>query len=197
MGKSTLKPGVSSLKTLSLTTMESGVHRRASRAGSLVEHPHPALDRPSFEVDPRDPVTVEVAAALVGTMKATPGCWALSAPQLAHPIRLLCFDVRGHESARSSSGLVVLANPEIFLVSGSVVMREECISFPDVLVDVARASIVVVTGTVPGSGRNVVIEADAFEARCLLHEMDHLDGISMLDRVVDPAAHVHERRRTQ
>ena len=83
-------------------------------------------------------------------------------------------------------GTMVLANPEILSVSGSIVMSEECSSHRDVVVDVARASRVVVAGTVPGSGRSVVIIADAFEARRLLHELDHLDGISMLDRVIDP-----------
>lgn len=171
--------------------LQSGVHRRASRAGSLMMYPHPGLERASFEVDPRDPEVVEVAAALVGTMKATPGCWGLSAPQLDHHGRILCFDVSGHEAASSCAGLVVLANPEILSVTGRVVMREECVSFPHVAADVARASTIVIGGSVPGSGRKVVIVADAFEARCILHELDHLDGIAMLDRVADPAMQVH------
>lgn len=164
-------------------TMQSGVHRRAFRVGSLLEYPEPALEQPSFEVDPRAPETIEVAAALVGTMKSTLGCWSLSAPQLGHHFRLLCLDVTGHEETRSSAGLVVLANPEILSVTGGVAMREECTSLPHFLVEVSRASEVVVSGTVPGSGRNVIIVADGFEARRLLHELDHLDGISVLDRV--------------
>src|SRR5262245_58427615 len=125
MGQSMVKPGASAV-----SVAQSGVHRRASRAGSLVTHPDPALERPSFEVDPHDPETIEVAAALIGTLRATPGCWGLSAPQLGHHGRLLCVDVTGHEDARSSSGLLVLANPEILSVSGRIVMREECTSFP-------------------------------------------------------------------
>jgi peptide deformylase len=150
----------------------------------VLVHPHPALDQPSFEVDPRDPRVVEVAAALVGMLKLTLQCRGISAPQLDHPMRLICVDVTGHEAARSCAGLLVLANPEILSWSGSASMREECSSFPDVHADVVRASGVVVTGTVPGSGRRVVVIADAIEARCLLHEIDHLDGISMIDRVV-------------
>jgi peptide deformylase len=178
MGRAVLKP-----RTSAVTAMESGVHVRSSRVSSLVEHPHPVLEQASFDVDPHSPETTEIAAALIGTMKSTPGCLGLSAPQLGHNIRLVCFDVSGHEEARSSAGLVVLANPEILSMSGSVAMREECASFPHFLVEVTRPSNVVVGGTVPGSGRSVVIVADAIEARCLLHEIDHLDGISMLDRV--------------
>jgi peptide deformylase len=188
MGQSMSKPGVSSR-----TVMQSGVHRRAARAGSLVTAPHTALERESFAVDPRDPEVVEVAAALIGTMKATPGCRGLSAPQLGHDGRIICVDVTGHALAKSCAGLIVLANPEILTVSGTIVMREECTSFPGVVVDVSRASRVVVGGVIPGSGREVVIEADAFEARCLLHEIDHLDGISMLDRIVDSRSYLHGR----
>lgn len=185
MGRAVLKPGASSM-------VQSGVHRRAARVGSLVTYPHPALDRPTFEVDAEDPEVVEVAAALIGTLRATPGSWGLSAPQLGHHGRVLCVDVTGHESARSQGGLIVLANPEILSISGTIMMREQCTSHPHVAADVTRARHLVLRGTVPGRGREVVIHADAFEARCLLHEMDHLDGISMLDRVTDPLLHIHE-----
>lgn len=176
--------GNSVLKSASQTaSMQSGVHRRASRAGSLLEYPDPSLEQPSFDVDPRAPETIEIAAALVGTMKSTHGCSSLSAPQLGYDSRVICVDVTGHDAARSSAGLIVLANPELLSVSGNVDMREECTSLPHFFVEVARASNVVVAGTVPGSGRPVVIVADALEARLLLHELDHLDGINMLDRV--------------
>lgn len=179
MGDSALKRGASPV-----AEMKSGVRHRALQKGALVEHPHPALEGPSFDVDPLAPETVEVAAALIGTLRTTPDCWGLSAPQLGHPIRLLCIDVTGHPEARSVAGLVVLANPQILSWSGSCRMAESCASFPRVAAHVARASSVVVSGTVPGSGRTVIVVADAIEARCLLHELDHLDGITMMDRVV-------------
>lgn len=187
MGQSKLQPGAPSI------AVQSGVHRRASRVGSLVTYPDPALERPSYEIDPTDPNAVEIAAALVGTLRASPGCWGLSAPQLGHHVRILCVDVTGHPAAESVSGLTLLANPEILSIAGRAMMREECMSFPDVVADVARASSVVIRGIVPGRGREVVIMANGAEARYLLHEMDHLDGITMLDRVAFPAAHVHDR----
>ena len=64
-------------------------------------------------------------------------------------------------------------------------------SVPDLTGDVARASRVVVRGLTP-DGADRVIEADAFEARALLHELDHLDGLLFLDRVV---SHDHVFRR--
>ena len=65
-------------------------------------------------------------------------------------------------------------------------------SVPDLTGDVARATRVVVAGVLPdGSGRTV--EADAFEARAILHELDHLDGLVFLDRVASHAS-VFRRR---
>jgi peptide deformylase len=169
--------------------------RGPSHTDSVLEYPHPALERPSFEVDPSAPEIVELAAALVGTMRCTPDCFSLSAPQLGHHGRVLCVDVTGHEHVQSRAGLILLANPELWTASGRIFMREECASCPRVIADVERPGRIVIAGTVPGRGRKEVILADGFEARCLLHELDHLDGISMLDRVTDPIAHVHERER--
>jgi peptide deformylase len=61
-------------------------------------------------------------------------------------------------------------------------------SVPDFTGDVKRASRIVVRGLLPGTGEEVVVETDAFEARALQHELDHLDGLVFLDRVLGPHA---------
>jgi len=61
--------------------------------------------------------------------------------------------------------------------------REGCLSVPDLTGDVARATEVVVRG-LGLDGEALEVEANAFEARALLHELDHLDGLLFLDRVV-------------
>jgi peptide deformylase len=66
-----------------------------------------------------------------------------------------------------------------------VVMREGCMSVPHFTGNVARAAEVVVEGYEPGTGRYLRITADAMEARCLQHEIDHLDGYVFVDRVSD------------
>jgi peptide deformylase len=77
---------------------------------------------------------------------------------------------------------VVLFDAEVLLAHGPVMGREGCMSVPDLTGDVARATTIVVRGlTLEGVER--VVEADAFEARALLHELDHLDGLLFLDRV--------------
>ena len=66
-------------------------------------------------------------------------------------------------------------------------------SVPDFTGDVRRASRVVMTGFLPGTGDEVTITTDAFEARAVQHELDHLDGLLFLDRVVGAHA-IHPRQ---
>ena len=88
----------------------------------------------------------------------------------------------------------MLANPEVLASSRSRKAREGCLSVPDLTGDVKRPERLVVRGAVPGTGEERVVEADAFEARALGHELDHLDGLLFLDRVA--GAHALHVRRT-
>jgi peptide deformylase len=73
----------------------------------------------------------------------------------------------------------------VVTATGPEVAREGCMSVPDLTGDVARATQVTVTGFTP-EGEPRTLEVDAFEARAVLHEMDHLDGLLFLDRVPGP-----------
>ena len=115
-------------------------------------------------------------------MRASPACVGLAAPQIGVGLRAFAVDVTGHRKARSCHGELVLFNPEVLLAHGPVVAREGCMSVPDLTGDVARATRLVVRGLTP-DGTDRVLQVDAFEARAVLHELDHLDGLLFLDRV--------------
>lgn len=168
----------------------SGTHR----IWRVVTTPHPALEGRAVEVDPRDPAIVALAHALITTMRASPACCGLAASQVGQPVRLFCMDVTGHKKARSCAGLVVLANPRIVTRSRDVILREGCMSVPHLTGNVARAEEVTVEGLEPGTGRLVHIRADGIEARCLQHEIDHLDGFVFVDRVRDPDKDLFARK---
>src|SRR5207249_7957052 len=103
---------------------------------------------------------------LIETMRASPACVGLAAPQIGVGLRAFVVDVTGHKKARSCHGELVLFDPEILLAHGRLVAREGCMSVPDLTGDVARASTVVVRGiTVDGTER--VVEVDEFEARAV------------------------------
>ena len=86
-----------------------------------------------------------------------------------------------------------MVNPQIVQASRNEKAREGCMSVPDFTGDVKRATRLVVTGQLPGSGESVTLTTDAFEARAVQHEVDHLDGLLFIDRVV-PAAAIHKRK---
>ena len=135
-----------------------------------------------------------MAADLVDTMRAHDHCVGLAAPQIGVGLRAFCVDVTGHPKARSCAGLVVLLDPELVATGAPAVAREGCMSVPDLTGNLARPATVAVQGTTP-EGATRLVEADAIEARALLHELDHLDGLLFLDRVVSASTDLFRRRR--
>lgn len=168
---------------------------RALSLGKVVTHPDPRLQGASVELDPCAPFVVALAELLVTTMRVSPACIGLAAPQIGEPSRVFCMDVTGHRHAQSCAGLVVMVNPKIVERRGHARMREGCMSVPDLTGDVVRAREVTVEGYEPGTGKLLRVEADAMEARCLQHEIDHLDGLLFVDRVMYPERELFARKR--
>ena len=150
----------------------------------VVLAPHPVLSTAAGRADPLDPAVVRLADGLVALMRSAPGCVGVAAPQVGAGVRLFVLDVTGARGVTTCAGLVVLCDPEVLSASGREVRREGCLSVPDLTGDVARSTSLVVRGRLPGSGLERVIEAEAFEARALQHELDHLAGLLFLDRAV-------------
>lgn len=148
----------------------------------VVVLPDQRLKTPSLEVGVLDAMALALGVDLVDTMRSRPACVGLAAPQIGVNLRAFAIDVTGHRKASSCHGEIVLFDPQLVSGTDPEVAREGCLSAPDLTGDVARATQVVVRGISP-DGSVVTIEADAFEARALLHELDHLDGILFLDRV--------------
>ena len=155
--------------------------------------PDPVLGLKCRDVDPGDPAVLDLAEAMVALMRDSPACVGVAAPQIGQAWRLFVLDVTGHRKAVSQHGLVTLCNPVVIAREGSASAREGCLSVPDLTGDVIRSSSLVVSGVEPGTGRTRVISADAFEARALQHELDHLEGKLFLDRVRG-AADLHARK---
>ncbi|TVP74706.1 MAG: peptide deformylase [Nitriliruptor sp.] len=136
-----------------------------------------------------------LATDLVDTMYDSPGCVGLAAPQLGVASRAFALDVSVmRKPPPGNHGLVVLFDPELVLATGSDLKREGCMSVPELTCDVRRATDVVVRGTTP-EGETRVVEATGFEARAFQHELDHLDGLLILDRVAARADVFPRKRR--
>ena len=155
--------------------------------------PHPVLSTVGEAVDPCADDVVQLAADLVATMRVSPGCVGLAAPQVGVSAQVFCVDVTGHPKARTTHGTFVLCNAEVVEATRNERAREGCMSVPDFTGDVKRATRLVVRGQRPGTGETVTIETDAFEARALQHEIDHCQGLLFLDRVAGAHA-IHPRQ---
>jgi len=154
--------------------------------------PDPMLMATAAPVGAVDAEARALARDLIDTMRASPACVGLAAPQIGVGRRAFVVDVTGHRKAVSCHGTFVLFDPVILAAEEPEVAREGCMSVPDLTGDVARAARLTVTGTGLDGGRQT-LEVDAFEARAVLHEVDHLDGLVFLDRVAGPHA-VFERK---
>jgi len=142
----------------------------------VLTYPHPLLKQVCA---PAQPDEIEpVVADLLDTMNSFDHCVGLAAPQIGHTLRIAVVDITGHPRAKDPHGLMVLVNPKVTSRSeGSKVSREGCLSLPDLTANVRRPR----KATVAFGDQEVQLAG--FEARCVLHEIDHLDGILFLDRV--------------
>ena len=159
----------------------------------VVTAPAAVLSADGTKVDPTAPEVVQLAADLVATMRVSPGCVGLAAPQVGVGAKVFCVDVSTHPKTRAHHGAFVLCNAVVVESSRNEKAREGCMSVPDFTGDVKRATRLVVRGQLPGTGEDVELVAEAFEARALQHEIDHCDGLLFLDRAAGAHA-VHPRK---
>jgi peptide deformylase len=159
----------------------------------VVTAPASVLSTVGDEVDPTAPEIVRLAADLVATMRVSPGCVGLAAPQVGAGVQVFAVDVTRHPKTVTTHGTFVLCNAKIIEASRWKPGREGCMSVPDLTGDVKRAGRVVVEAVLPGSGEPVTVTTDAFEARALQHEIDHCAGKLFLDRVAGAHA-IYQRK---
>ncbi len=157
-------------------------------------YPDPVLKQIAAPIGELDDEARGLARDLVDTMRSHDRCVGVAANQIGTLRRCVVVDVTGHRKAQSCHGLIVLFDPEVVRSAGSDIAREGCLSLPDLTANIKRATSILVRGR-DVAGQACEIEADAFEARALLHEIDHLDGILFLDRVTSLATDVFRRRQ--
>ena len=140
----------------------------------------PVLKQRAKDVTDVDGALVRVVNTMVDTMYDASGV-GLAAPQVGVQKRLFTYDV--------GDGPQVLINPEIVEAEGEWAYEEGCLSIPGFHFEIVRPKLVTITG-VDIDGEEVVVQGDELLGRVFLHELDHLDGVLMLDRL-DP----DERKR--
>ena len=138
----------------------------------------PVLRKICLPIENIDGDLVTLTENMVETTLAAPGV-GLAANQIGLPWRLFVVNI-GVETDKEN--LVSVINPEITAMEGSELGEEGCLSIPDVLAEVNRASQIEIKGY-DLDGNEVRYEAEGYLARAFQHEMDHLNGILFWDNI--------------
>jgi peptide deformylase len=161
----------------------------------ILKYPHPLLKKVAHPVDSLDTAIHTLVQDLLDTMGAGPGSVGVAAPQIGVGLRVCVVDVSNSRHGKDNNhGLLCMINPEIISRSGNAVMREGCMSVPDYTGDVERSTEITVRFLDSQSGQEREVAASGFEAVAIQHEMDHLDGLLFLDRVMSVSTGLFRRK---
>ena len=142
----------------------------------ILLYPDPRLKEVSAEIALFDEELTRLIDDLLETLYDSPGCVGIAAPQVAARKRLIIVDAARNPKITSSHGRMILINPEIVKSEGEVLAREGCLSLPHLTANVKRAQHITVKA-LNENGHLLEFDASDFEARVVLHERDHLDGL--------------------
>ena len=156
-----------------------------------MKHPSEILTTKTKKVTKFDKKLATLLKDMHDTMLDSDGI-GIAAPQVGESIRVAIVDLGEGED------IIEMINPEVLETEGSVIDIEGCLSFPELYGEVERPFYVRIKAQ-ERDGRWYELEAEDYEARAILHEIDHLDGIlfdSKIIRVVDPSELEHEEEET-
>ncbi|MBK9263838.1 MAG: peptide deformylase [Polyangiaceae bacterium] len=145
---------------------------------TILHYPDPRLRQKAQPVTHVTPEIQKLIDDMAETMYAAPGV-GLAATQIGEAHRVFIVDIAAEDEP---SNLMVFINPEIVVTEGSQTGSEGCLSFPGVTEDIKRAENVSVRAQ-DRDGKPFELKADGLLSVAIQHELDHLDGVLMIDRV--------------
>jgi peptide deformylase len=159
----------------------------------ILTYPDERLKQESQPVVAVDDALRAFIADLEQTMDAGPGGVGIAAPQVGRFERIVIVDCTRTRKPVPNHGRLYLINPEITAWEGMAVGREGCMSVPDYTGNVIRAEAVTLKA-LDLQGQPLELRCEGFEARAIQHEMDHLDGLLFLDRLVSRRNDLFKRK---
>jgi peptide deformylase len=144
-------------------------------------YPDPVLKQKTGRVTKINGTIERLIDDMVETMHAAPGV-GLAANQVGVPLQVAVIDLSTREEQERRHPLLVIINPEILSMEGSIVEEEGCLSIPDYSEKVKRALKVKVRAQ-DRTGKVFELEAEGLLAKALQHEIDHLNGLLFVDRL--------------
>ncbi len=155
-------------------------------------YPDPVLRNKTSRVERVDSTLDRLIEDMVETMRAAPGV-GLAANQVGVPLQLAVIDLSSREDEEQRHPLLIIINPEILSLEGSVIEEEGCLSIPDYAEKVKRAARVKVRAQ-DRTGKQFELEAEGLMAKALQHEIDHLNGLLFVDRLSSLKKSLFKRR---
>lgn len=149
----------------------------------ILVYPDERLKQVSEPVEVFDDAFRKFVADLDETRLQAPGCVGIAAPQVGCFQRVVIVDLSVMRKPQPNHGYMVLVNPEIVDYEGFVKGREGCLSVPDYTGNIMRADKISLQAH-DQNGELQTYDFEGFEARAVQHEIDHLDGLLFLDRLV-------------
>ena len=142
---------------------------------AIRQYGDPVLRQLATDVDEIDGTLAKVCGDMLTTMYEAPGI-GLAAPQVGIQKRFFVYDF--------GDGPGVLINPTVVESHGEWVFEEGCLSVPELSWEIVRPKQIHLVGH-DLDGNEVAIEADELEARLYQHELDHLDGVLLIEHLDD------------
>jgi peptide deformylase len=168
------------------------LHMNTMAIREIRTYPDPVLRTKTARVDTIDSSLDKLIDDMVATMHAAPGV-GLAANQVGVSLQLAVIDLSSRENEEQRHPLLVIINPEILSMEGSVTEEEGCLSIPDYAEKVKRAARVKVRAQ-DRTGKTFEIEGEGLLAKALQHEIDHLNGILFVDRLSPLKRNLFKRR---
>lgn len=162
----------------------------------IITYPDARLKQVAEEVTSFDSALSEFIQNLDETMAVGPGGVGIAATQVGVMQRIVIVDVSNYPRLKKAKhhGHLVLINPEILDWQGMKKGREGCMSVPGFTGNVIRAESILLSA-LDENGIQNEYEMEGFEARAVQHEIDHLDGLLFLDRLVSRRNDLFKRKK--
>ena len=155
----------------------------------IVTYPDSTLTRRAEEVEKVDGKIRKLLSDMVDTMYANGGI-GLAAPQVGVSKRVIVVDVRPYDP---SASLVSIINPEVVEEGEEIIHEEGCLSVPGCVEGIKRRKWIKVRG-LNERGREIEVEGEGMLAIALQHEIDHLNGRVILDRMSRVKKNLYKKR---
>lgn len=155
----------------------------------ILRYPHPLLKKRCKKIETVDEEIRELIHQMTETMYDANGI-GLAANQVGVPLRVIVVDVSPIDPQQE---FLALINPEIISEEGEIDHEEGCLSVPDCFEKVKRKEKISVRGLSP-EGKDVSVSGEGILGFAIQHEIDHLNGILILDRMSGLKREIYRRK---